>query len=163
KLAPLDISKDQLLGPIESSAALTLGTSSESLPFQGKIDEVQMFRQELLPSDVADLAANKPVFTALDILALAPSERTDAHKRRLQSLFVGTLDAEFRRLQIERADLTNKKAALEKIMVPTMVMQELPKRRDTFLLKRGQYDQRGDKVEPGVPALFPPLPAGAPA
>jgi Protein of unknown function (DUF1553)/Protein of unknown function (DUF1549)/Planctomycete cytochrome C len=31
-----------------------------------------------------------------------------------------------------------------------------------FLLKRGEYDQRGDKVGRGVPAFLPPLPAGAP-
>src|SRR6185295_9385434 len=106
----------------------------------------------------ADLAADKAVFTALDILALDPAARTDAHKSRLNRYFLETFDAEFRRLQMERADLTNKKAALEKSMVPTMIMQELPKRRDTFLLKRGQYDQRGDKVDPVVPAIFPPLP-----
>ena len=74
----------------------------------------------------------------------------------------GLIDAEFRRLMIERADLANQKAALEKTMAPTMVMQELPTRRDTYLLKRGQYDQRGDKVEPGVPAIFPPLEPNAP-
>jgi len=31
----------------------------------------------------------------------------------------------------------------------TMVMEELPTPRDTFVLKRGTYDKPGDKVEPG--------------
>jgi hypothetical protein len=44
-----------------------------------------------------------------------------------------------------------------------MVMQEMPNRRDTFVLKRGQYDQRADKVQPGVPAFLPPLALGASA
>ena len=34
-------------------------------------------------------------------------------------------------------------------------------RRDTYLLIRGAYDKPGEKVEPGVPAVLPPLPAGA--
>jgi hypothetical protein len=40
-----------------------------------------------------------------------------------------------------------------------MVMQE-GKPRDAFLLIRGEYDNRGDKVEPGLPAFLPPLPDG---
>ena len=33
---------------------------------------------------------------------------------------------------------------------------------ETHLLMRGAYDKPGDKVEPGLPAVLPPLPAGAP-
>src|SRR6185436_17247148 len=32
--------------------------------------------------------------------------------------------------------------------------------RGAFILKRGQYDQRGDPVQPGVPAVLPALAAG---
>ena len=31
-----------------------------------------------------------------------------------------------------------------------------------FLLKRGEYDQKGDKVERACPAFLPPFPPGAP-
>jgi hypothetical protein len=44
----------------------------------------------------------------------------------------------------------------------TMVMEELPRPRDTFVLIRGQYDKHGAKVTPGVPACLPPLPKGVP-
>ena len=43
-----------------------------------------------------------------------------------------------------------------------MVMAENPVRRDTFLLMRGAYDKPGEKVEPGIPAVLPSLPANAP-
>lgn len=42
----------------------------------------------------------------------------------------------------------------------TMIMAD-SKKRDTFILNRGQYDQRGDKVGAGVPKMLPPLPAEA--
>ena len=45
----------------------------------------------------------------------------------------------------------------------TMVMSEMEKPRDTFMLVRGQYDKPGEKVTMGVPAALPPMPAGAPA
>ncbi|MBY0512354.1 MAG: DUF1553 domain-containing protein, partial [Gemmataceae bacterium] len=43
----------------------------------------------------------------------------------------------------------------------TMTFRDLPKPRDAFVMTRGQYDKPGEKVEPGVPAVLPPLkPAG---
>ncbi len=38
-----------------------------------------------------------------------------------------------------------------------MVMKEMPKPRDTFILKRGQYDQPGEKVTPDVPPAILPM------
>jgi hypothetical protein len=38
-----------------------------------------------------------------------------------------------------------------------MVMKEGEKPRDAFILKRGAYDNPGEKVSPGVPAILPPL------
>ncbi len=43
-----------------------------------------------------------------------------------------------------------------------MVMAEMKKPRDTFVLGRGQYDNPGEKVTPGVPGFLPPLPPGVP-
>ena len=38
-----------------------------------------------------------------------------------------------------------------------MVMEDSAQPRDTFVLKRGAYDNHGEKVTPGVPAVLPPL------
>ena len=38
-----------------------------------------------------------------------------------------------------------------------MVMQEMAKPRDTFMLVRGQYDKKGEKVTAGTPAMLPAL------
>jgi HEAT repeat protein len=53
------------------------------------------------------------------------------------------------------------KAAFEATVPQTMVMEEMPKPRDAFLLIRGQYDNHGEKVTAGLPAFLPPLPPGA--
>ena len=44
----------------------------------------------------------------------------------------------------------------------TMVMDDKPTPAFAYVLKRGQYDQPGEKVEPDVPKVLPPLPPGAP-
>ena len=49
------------------------------------------------------------------------------------------------------------------IRPPTaMVMQELAKRRETYVMPRGDFRQKGPKVEPGVPASLHAWPGGAP-
>src|SRR5262249_15492415 len=44
----------------------------------------------------------------------------------------------------------------------TMVMEERPRPRDTFLLRRGDYRQKGPRVAPGVPAALHPFPPSYP-
>ena len=43
-----------------------------------------------------------------------------------------------------------------------MIMGELEKPRDTFVLGRGQYDNPREKVSAGVPAVLPPMAPGLP-
>jgi hypothetical protein len=71
--------------------------------------------------------------------------------------------AKEKELRDQLAKLRKERVELEKQIPSTMIMKELPKPRDTFMLIRGQYDKRGEKVAAGVPASLPPLPRGAPA
>jgi Protein of unknown function (DUF1553)/Protein of unknown function (DUF1549)/Concanavalin A-like lectin/glucanases superfamily/Planctomycete cytochrome C len=67
-----------------------------------------------------------------------------------------------RKLYAQLQDLRDQLSKLNKSITTTMVMAEMQKPRDTFILGRGQYDNPGEKVTPGVPSFLPPLPAGAP-
>jgi hypothetical protein len=50
--------------------------------------------------------------------------------------------------------------ANEDALPTTMIMRDLPEGRPSFVRKRGVYDALGERVQPGVPAIFPPLPEG---
>jgi hypothetical protein len=50
---------------------------------------------------------------------------------------------------------------LQNAVLITMVMEERPKPRETFVLIRGAYDKYGDKVQPGVPQALPAMPKGS--
>jgi len=71
-------------------------------------------------------------------------------------------DPELKALNDRLAKLRQELSDLEKRIPTTMVMEEMPKPRDTFVLVRGQYDKKGEKVTPGIPAFLPPLPGSAP-
>jgi hypothetical protein len=82
---------------------------------------------------------------------------------------LGPAFREHRAAELGQARLALEKARQERVeyekRIPTvMVMEELPRPRDTFVLKRGRYDMPdlSQKVIPDVPACLPPLPAGAP-
>jgi hypothetical protein len=51
---------------------------------------------------------------------------------------------------------------LEKVIPTVMVMSEMDKPRDTHVLGRGDYRNKGEKVSPAVPAMLPPLAADKP-
>jgi hypothetical protein len=65
-------------------------------------------------------------------------------------------------IQAELAKLRQARAELEKQIPTTMVMQEMPAPRPTYVLKRGEYDKKGEKVTAGVPAALSALPKDAP-
>jgi hypothetical protein len=64
----------------------------------------------------------------------------------------------FRKSYAELRRLEARKTQLNKIIPTAMVMKEMDKPRDTFVLARGDYRNRGEKVTPGVPSILPPLP-----
>ena len=70
--------------------------------------------------------------------------------------------AEFKQLFTNMDKWKEEEDAIERAIPSTLVAKEMGKARDTFILMRGEYDKKGDKVLPGVPSVFPPLPVGAP-
>ncbi|OWK43813.1 PSD1 and planctomycete cytochrome C domain-containing protein [Fimbriiglobus ruber] len=52
--------------------------------------------------------------------------------------------------------------AAETAIPGTMIYRDLSKPRDAFVMARGQYDKPGEKIQPDVPAILPPLKAVKP-
>ena len=53
--------------------------------------------------------------------------------------------------------LTNERNALDASIPATFIFKEMGSPRESFVMVRGQYDKPGKKVEPGTPAVLPPL------
>jgi hypothetical protein len=102
----------------------------------------------------------------IEAIKVETDKRTDDHRKTIRNYFLENIYAKtrpiFEPLQKQVADLTAKRNAVDAAIPITLVSAEMPERREAFLLVRGQYDKKGDKVTPGVPAVFPPLPGDAP-
>ncbi len=101
-----------------------------------------------------------------DVAAAAKVPREDRNAELqgvIRKHYRQQVSPEMRKLKAEMAALTMRRDALDAQIPTSMVMQESPRPRETFLLLRGAYDKQGDKVEAAVPSFLPPLPDGAPA
>jgi hypothetical protein len=96
------------------------------------------------------------------IFATPVEKRTAEQKARLRDYYRKSVWPEGRALLEQLGEAKKAKDAAEKNIPSTMVMQEMEKPRDTFVLMRGAYDKHGEQVTPGVPAFLPPLPKDAP-
>ena len=66
-------------------------------------------------------------------------------------------DPELRQLQLAWQAAVAARTLLEESIPGTFIFKDMDKPRDAFVMLRGQYDKPGEKVEPNVPAVFPPL------
>jgi hypothetical protein len=94
------------------------------------------------------------------LLLIPEAQRTPEQRRQLLRYYL-TVAPE---LKAERDQIAKLRATLPAYPT-TLVFAERPadNPRPTYIHKRGEWLQPQERVTPGVPAILPPLPAGAPA
>ena len=96
------------------------------------------------------------------IAATPVDQRTAAQRLALREFFVQfAADDSIRQLWQLRQACEDERQRFIEGLPTTMVMEEIPGLRQTFVLLRGEYDKRGDPVSSDVPASLPPLPPAA--
>lgn len=156
----VEVVKDSLTGSIRASGPLYLGKGTGEVLFEGSIDELRLYARRLPPEEAGQLAVDHPIQA---ILESHTRKRSEKQKQELRHYYLTHQAAPpWRKIYLELQDLQEERDALNKEIPTTMVMQHMEQPRDTFLLVRGDYRNRGDKVSPGVPSCLPPLPAEAP-
>jgi hypothetical protein len=99
-----------------------------------------------------------------DVIAVTQKDAKDRSKEDnvlLSSHFRKNVSVEYKKLNEQIARTKKEKKDFVDTIPVTMVMKE-GKRRDAFILERGEYDKPGDKVERSIPAFLPPMPEGQP-
>ena len=86
------------------------------------------------------------------------SARRGVFHHWLGHIYAGEI-AGLKPLKAERAAIMKEREDITKQTAVTFVMADLPKQRESFVMKRGEYDNPGEKVSRGIPAFLPPLPS----
>jgi Protein of unknown function (DUF1553)/Protein of unknown function (DUF1549)/Concanavalin A-like lectin/glucanases superfamily/Planctomycete cytochrome C len=157
---PADIIRDNLAGDFATEGELQIGNKEWGTAFKGLIGDLRLYDRRLYPNEAYELGLLNPMHTVLQI---AREKRSDTQKKWLHDYFL--TQAGNRAEHQLSVDVTSLKKGLDQLNreIPSvMVMAEMDKPRDTFVLQRGDYRNHGEKVQPNTPAVLPPLPNDAP-
>lgn len=154
KPATLDVPNNSLSGSIESDQPFRLGLRQQSLPFQGMIDELRFFDGALSSEALMQLANLESPKFELDWVRkpwteLTP-EQSEQAKRWTREIIRPMHQERLTAISDKRKQLTQ----IEQSAPAVMVLQEMQPARETFILKRGQYDQPTTRVEADVPEVL---------
>jgi mono/diheme cytochrome c family protein len=157
----LKVNLDDLNQSFKVKAPLRIGAAAGGEErFHGLIDDVRVYDDALSPQE-AELVATFEAIT--DILTIPAEKRSKAQAAKLRAYFLEWHAPEpVRRAHRDWVNLGRQCERLIESFPTTMVMEEMPTPRKTFVLIRGEYDKPGEPVTPGVPASLGTLPAELP-
>ena len=151
----LRVEKD---GPVKFANAAPLTIRD----FQGQMDDLRLYNRLLSEAELRDLALRlSPLRTA----AIPMAKRAREEKDRMRTYFLANgATGEMKETAATLKKLETERQHLGEVVPGAMVMAEMTEKpRESFVLGRGDYRNKTDKVEAAVPPALPPLPAGAPA
>ncbi len=159
KQVETNVENDNLTATIRTTVSTKIGRRTDSDLFSGQVDDFALFSRALKAEEVAKLASTHP---AARLVTIPADKRTKEQSAEITRLWSLEHDKTFAQLEHERTPATQRMDALNAAIPEVMVMAEMPKPRDAYVLIRGQYDQHGEKVQAALPSFLPPMPKGAP-
>jgi hypothetical protein len=152
ELQPLDLEGDSLDGTTRTKVPLKFGQrNTDSRVANVALNDLRIFRQTIGSLEAGQLAGSQRLAEIV-----AKPKRTPQETDELFQWWLGTHDsasqatlAELRKLQAEETTLRGK-GTVAHISVEKKTPPE------AYILVRGEYDRRGEKVGPITPAALPP-------
>lgn len=142
-----EVLADHLTEHILTDSPLRISELGEAGKFRGMLDEFQWFDRPLTSGEVGLLAGLDPYVAIWNTPA---EKRTAEQKQQLEDYVLGKDDA-YQKLLAATKTLEGRARDIRNQSPTTMVMQELPVPRKTFVLERGMYDKPAEEVTAAVP------------
>ncbi len=125
----------------------------------GLIDDILVYNRQLTAYEMKIIAGKT---NWKSITSKTPNQLSIIDKETLSQFYFGALHepslAAFEQIRQTRKVLSDSTEAIKEIMV----MQEMPKPKQTYILERGVYDAFGAKVFPATPEKIFPFPKNLP-
>ncbi len=154
KAEPSDVVQNSLKDSIETDQPFRIGLRQKSLPYRGLIDELQLFASALDEVSVKQLGKLEPVTGFTDWIRVPADQRTEEQRLQIRQYYLERIDSEYSDLLSKISKSKQEKTAVEESTAAVMVMRDLSPPRETFILKRGQYDQPSERVDSSVPLIL---------
>lgn len=154
------IEQDGLTDTIKTDKSLLIGSRHPGSRLKGIVDEVAVYKRQFEQAEVQALFKAIPIQA---LLSIEQEKRSAEQTKSIQQYYLSNENDEYQTLKTRTAALTVQVEELKKPLTTVMVMSDMDKPRETFVLNRGAYDSPTDKkVEPGTPSALPPMITDAP-
>jgi hypothetical protein len=150
----LDVNTDQLSGTLATDKPFHLGLRGTSLPFHGEVDDLKFFAGPMSTEQVNALFLELPLPQVTDWIRKPWGELPTEQQSFLKRFTLRELVPEYGACKKSYDDQKKERENLESQLPVVMVMKDMEPARETFVLKRGQYDQPADRVQAGVPSVL---------
>ncbi len=149
-------STESLIGA--TSLADTPLKIASSLP-TAALSDIRIYRRWLSDEEVTLLAREQAL---LEVVASQVSwpDLDVGQQRLVASHYRQAIDVKYQVRSRRRADTAKRHDYIYSRSTTSLVMQERSTPPSAYVLERGEYTKRKEKVQPGVPAVLPPLPDG---
>lgn len=155
-----EVAADRLANSIRTDAPVTIGQRhGGSRLNQTGIQDLRLYQRRLGADEIRSLAS----VPRLQWLARKDAQtRTKDETTELYQLWLDALDQPYRELTATRDRLQAESEQIRARGSVAYVMNERDTPAEAYVLTRGEYDKRAEKVTPTTPKMFPPMAADLP-
>ena len=160
KVQELAVERDVLKQSIRTKSPFTLGARDGGGPVTGTgLQDVRIYGRVLTLAEVRDVA-NIP---RLKFFASKPADKRGTNEvEEVYPTWLASSDAPYQALLDAKNALTKEADEIKMRGTVAHVMQENTNAPEAYVLFRGAYDQRRDRVTPATPESLPPMAADEP-
>jgi hypothetical protein len=159
ELQEVSVEKDSLTNSIRTAAPFKIGQrDTGSLVTNAGLQDLRIYDRALNGDEARGLAE----VPRMQWLATKPAGATTNENEDLFALWLNRLDAPYREALAVKTRLASEKTDIRKRGTVAHIMQERTNAPEAYVLFRGAYDQRRDRVTPATPGALPPMPPDAP-
>ena len=152
----LETEKDQLKGSFATQEPLRIGSRNGESFLTGQLDDLRIYSRTLTATEAVSLTFEG--YAA--IVAKSRGKRSDEERSEVARFYRENHAVDFLRAEKALAQARRNKDAFYSKIPTTLIMEELDPPRETYVLVRGDFRTRGERVQPGTPSFLPSLPAG---
>jgi mono/diheme cytochrome c family protein len=157
---PTDTQTNTLKSTVRTKVPFKVGQREGEQRVQNVgLADLRVYARTLSGPDAERLAKTPQV---ADVLAKPADKRTAKEKDELYDWYLAAFDRPYLALNADESKLEQEEAAIRGRGTIAHVAAEKPSMPEAYVLYRGEYDRRKDKVGPDTPKAMPPFPADLP-
>ncbi|MBL8866599.1 MAG: DUF1553 domain-containing protein [Planctomycetia bacterium] len=159
-LQPVDVEADALKSTIKNTVPFKIGQRNTDGRVAGvSIHDLRLYGRALVNAEIGQLAKGTVL---ADLLAKPADKRTPKEVDDVYDWWLVTNDKPYQDAEAVAAKLKAEEVAIQSRGTIAHVWNEKPSMPEAYILNRGEYDRRKEKVGPATPKVLPAFPADYP-